>query len=304
MIYIEKNHAIHTFSPEHPPVSRARSGESVTFETYDCYKGQLLPGDTTFADLDRGLENPATGPLFVEEAAPGDVLRVDILDISLDPVGILDMGPASGALKHKISTTVIRRVPVQDNRIHYRNLEIPARPMVGVIGVAPERGAVSTMTPMNHGGNMDCTRIEAGCSLYLPVKAPGALLAMGDLHAIMGDGEVGNCGVEIGGRGTVRVHVLKGLALEYPMIRNSQKWITVAYGETLDEAGDKAVLQMFSFLTEHTGADTVDAGMYLDMLGDLAVCQIVNPMKTVRLELPRLVTEAEGFTGFAQEDGL
>ena len=88
------------------------------------------------------------------------------------------------------------------------------------------------------------------------------------------------------------------------MIRNSQKWITVAYGETLDEAGDKAVLQIFSFLTEHTGADTVDAGMYLDMLGDLAVCQIVNPMKTVRLELPRLVTEAEGFTGFAQEDGL
>ena len=127
---------------------------------------------------------------------------------------------------------------------------------------------------------------------------------MGDLHAIMGDGEVGNCGVEIGGRVIVRVHVLKGLALEYPMIRNSQKWITVAYGETLDEAGDKAVLQMFSFLTEHAGADPVDAGMYLDMLGDLAVCQIVNPMKTMRLELPRLVTEAEGFTGFAQEDGL
>ena len=107
-------------------------------------------------------------------------------------------------MKGKVSVTVIRRVPVQDNRIQYRNLEIPARPMVGVIGVAPESGAVSTMTPMNHGGNMDCTRIEAGCSLYLPVTAPGALLAMGDLHAIMGDGEVGNCGVEIGGRVTVR----------------------------------------------------------------------------------------------------
>ena len=185
MRYIEKNHVIHTFSPEHPPVSRARSGETVTFETYDCYKGQLLPGDTTFADLDRSLENPATGPLFVEEAAPGDVLRVDILDISLDPVGILDMGPASGALKGKVSATVIRRVPVQDNRIHYRNLEIPASPMVGVIGVAPESGAVSTMTPMNHGGNMDCTRIEAGCSLYLPVKAPGALLAIKVLERLM-----------------------------------------------------------------------------------------------------------------------
>lgn len=299
MRYIEKKHVIHTFYPEHPPVSRARSGETVTFETYDCYKGQLLPGDTTFADLDRSLENPATGPLFVEEAAPGDVLRVDILDISLDPVGILDMGPASGALKGKVSATVIRRVPVQDNRIHYRNLEIPARPMVGVIGVAPESGAVSTMTPMNHGGNMDCTRIEAGCSLYLPVKAPGALLAMGDLHAIMGDGEVGNCGVEIGGSVTVRVTVLPGLGLAYPMIENKSQWITVAYGDTLDTAGEKSVRQMHGFLTNFAGLDPVDAAVLIDMLGNMAVCQIVNPEKTVRLEFPRWILEQGGFYGLA-----
>lgn len=304
MIYIEKKHAIHSFSPDHPPVCRAGSGDTVTFETYDCYMGQLLPENTTFADLDRSLGNPATGPLFVEGAKPGDVLRVDILDIALDPVGILDIGPTSGAFKGRFSRTVIRRLPVRDNLIRYKDLEIPARPMVGVIGVAPERESVSTMTPKNHGGNMDCTSIEAGCSLYLPVKAPGALLAMGDLHAVMGDGEVGNCGVEIGGRVTVRVSVLKELALEFPLIRNPRKWITVAYGETLDEAGDKAVLQMFSFLTEHVGADKVDAGMYIDMLGDLVVCQIVNPFKTMRLELPRRVPEAEGFGGFAQEAGL
>lgn len=304
MIYIEKKHVIHTFSPDHPAVCRAESGDTVTFETYDCYMGQLLPGDATFADVDRSLGNPATGPLYVEGAQPGDVLRVDILDIALDPVGILDIGPTSGALKRQFSQTVIHRLPVRDNVIRYKAMDIPAKPMVGVIGVAPERESVSTMTPKNHGGNMDCTSIGAGCSLYLPVKAPGALLAMGDLHAIMGDGEAGNCGVEIGGRVTVRVFVLKKLALEYPMIKNSQKWITVAYGETLDEAGDKAVLQMFSFLTDHVGADRVDAGMYIDMLGDLAVCQIVNPFKTVRLEMSREVFQAEGFAGFDQEEAL
>ena len=76
--------------------------------------------------------------------------------------------------------------------------------MVGVIGTAPRRGEESTLTAKDHGGNMDCTSIAPGAVLYLPVNVPGALLAMGDLHAIMGDGECGNCGVEIGGRVTVR----------------------------------------------------------------------------------------------------
>lgn len=81
--------------------------------------------------------------------------------------------------------------------------------MIGVIGTAPEADSVSTMIPMDHGGNMDCTAAAPGSVLYLPVNVPGALLAMGDLHAIMGEGECGNCGVEIGGRVTVRVSLLK-----------------------------------------------------------------------------------------------
>ena len=299
MLYIEKKHAIYTFSPGHAPVCRAASGDTVTFETYDCFKGQLLPENTTFADIDRKLANPATGPLYVEGAGKGDVLKVEILDIRLDPVGVLDIGPDSAAFKGMFSGTVINRLPVEDGRLLYKGMEIPVRPMVGVIGVAPESGEVSTLTPMDHGGNMDCTKIEAGSSLYLPVNTDGALLAMGDLHAIMGDGEVGNCGVEIGGSVTVRVTVLPGLGLAYPMIENKSQWITVAYGDTLDTAGEKSVRQMHGFLTNFAGLDPVDAAVLIDMLGNMAVCQIVNPEKTVRLEFPRWILEQGGFYGLA-----
>lgn len=303
MIMIEKKHAIHTFSPEHQAVASAPSGETVVFETYDCYMGQLLEPGTTFADVDRRFGNPATGPLFIEGAEPGDVLKVEILKILLDPVGILDIGPTSGCLGKLFTDCVIKRLPVKDNMIWYEDLQIPARPMIGVIGVAPELEAVSTMSPKNHGGNMDCTRIEEGSTLYLPVKAAGALLAMGDLHAVMGDGEAGNCGVETGGRVTVRVSVLKRLALAFPMIENDRQWITVAYGETVDEACERCTLQMYEFLTEHVGAGSVDAGMYIDMLGSQAVCQIVNPYKTVRMEMDKWIVRRAGFEGF-KEDGL
>lgn len=299
MIYIEKKHAIYTFSPSHAPVCRAASRDTVTFETYDCFQGQLLPEGTTFADIDRKLANPATGPLYVEGAKKGDALKVDILDIQLDPVGVLDIGPNSAAFKGMFPETVINRLPVENGCVRYKGHEIPMQPMVGVIGVAPESGEVSTLTPMDHGGNMDCTKIEAGVSLYLPVNADGALLAMGDLHAIMGDGEVGNCGVEIGGRVTVRVTVLPGLGLTYPMIENGSQWITIAYGDTLDEAGEKSVRQMHGFLTRFAGLDSVDAAVLIDMLGNMAVCQIVNPKKTVRLEFPRWILEKGGFSGLA-----
>ncbi|MEQ2424250.1 acetamidase/formamidase family protein, partial [Enterocloster hominis (ex Hitch et al. 2024)] len=141
---------------------------------------------------------------------------------------------------------------------------------------------------------------------------PGALLAMGDLHAIMGDGECGNCGVEIGGRVTVRVDVLKSLDLTWPLVELADRWIVISSRETVDEACGRAVEQMFAFLTERAGLSGLDAGMYIDMFGNLVVCQIVNPYKTVRLEMPKWPLERKGFYGFglygagrnAQEDGL
>lgn len=292
MLKISRAQVTHSLGEKDLPVGYMESGEQVEIETYDCYKGQLLKDGTTFADLDRSLANPATGPVYVKGAMPGDVLKITIEKVELGKVGILDIGPNSGALKGIFKENVIYRISVSDEYLLYDNrIKVPVKPMIGVIGTAPAREAVSTMTPMNHGGNMDCTKIEEGSILYLPVFVEGGLLSAGDFHAIMGDGEVGNCGLEIEGKTTLEVEVCKDFPFEYPMLENETQWITIAYGDTLDEADDKAVKQMFAFLCKHENLTEVDAGMLIDMMGDLIVCQIVNPCKTMRMEVPKWLIE-------------
>lgn len=290
MKILSRDHVVYALSGQAEPVLTVQPGEAVVFETYDCYGGSLLPEGNTFADFDRRYGNPATGPLRVEGARPGDMLRIEIEKIELGPVGILDIGPNSGAMKGIAPEPVIHRIPVSDGFLTYKGkVKVPVKPMIGVIGTAPAGEPVRTMTPMDHGGNMDCTKIEEGATLYLPVFVEGGLLFMGDLHGIMGDGEVGNCGLEIEGRVRVRVHRERELRFPYPLVENPDQWITIAYGETLDEASEKAVRQMLAFLTESQGLDPVDAGMLMDMAGDLVVCQIVNPYKTARVEIPKKV---------------
>ena len=292
-----KQFVIHDMSAKHAPALTIHSGEAVCLETYDCYQGQLLPEGTAFRDLDRRLSNPATGPVRVEGAKPGDALKITIEKIELDEVGILDIGETSGALKTFFSgrESQIRRLRIADGLVQYSDRwKIPVKPMIGVIGTAPapSLGAVGTLAPMDHGGNMDCIKVEEGSILYLPVFAEGGLLSAGDLHAIMGDGEVGNCGLEIGGKVTLKVEILpEEEAFPWPVLENDTQWITIAYGTDLDEAGEKAVSQMFQMLTEKFALSDVDAGMLIDLVGDLRICQIVNPYKTVRMEIPKCYLE-------------
>lgn len=296
MVKVTREHVIYAFSKADKPVAFAEPGQCVEIETYDCYQGVMLPEKSTFRDFDRRFGNPATGPVYVRGAMPGDTLKIEIQKLELGPVGILDIGGSSGALKEEFAgrEPVIKRLSVRDGRIVYEGIEVPVKPMIGVIGVAPAGEPVGTLIPMDHGGNMDCTRIEEGAILYLPVSVEGALLSVGDLHAIMGEGEVANCGVEIEGRVTLKLDVLEQTGVSYPMVENRDQWITIAYGDTLDEASDKAVKQMFRFLCEKRGLSWVDAGMAMDMMGDLMICQIVNPKKTVRMEVPKWLVEELG----------
>ncbi len=284
---ITRDRVIYAFSAEDEPVLYVEPGETVRIETYDCYQGHLLPEGNTFADHDRRYGNPATGPVYVNGAEPGDMLSIRIEKIELGPVGILDVGPGSGALRGIFDEPVINRLSVSEGTIDYKGVRVPVRKMIGVIGVAPAGGPVSTMTPMDHGGNMDCNRVEEGATLYLPVSVPGALLSTGDFHAIMGDGEVANCGLEIEGHAVLTLNVVKAPGLSFPMIENEAQWITLAFGDTLDETAEKASRQMFDFLTQKQEIAQDDAAMLIDMAGELMVCQIVNPKKTMRMEVPK-----------------
>lgn len=293
MKYVSKANVIHQMSAENPPVLRINPGDQVCLETWDCYQGQLLSPETTFQDFDRSLGNPATGPIYVEGACVGDSLKIHVDKIRLDEVGIVDIGGNCGALRPFFveEESRINRLTVRGNQILFdEHTRIPTRPMIGVIGTAPaeEKGEVGTLIPLEHGGNMDCTQIAEGCTLYLPVFVPGGLLAAGDLHAVMGEGEIGNCGLEIGGQVELTIDVVSGRqAFPWPVIETETHWITVACGRDLDEASQKAAEQMFRMLTEHFGMEKTRSGFLMDLVGDLKICQIVNPMKTVRMEFPK-----------------
>ena len=287
MVTITKEHVHFTFSGSHKPVQTVPSGSTVRFETYDCFYNQLLPEGADITKIDSSKANAATGPLCVEEALPGDTLKIEILDITTGPVGVCGTFPGSSWDKRGtlLEEEQFRRLTVKDGMAEFDSaVQIPVRPMIGVIGTAPKEGAVSTITPMDHGGNMDCTQIKAGTTLYLPVYVPGALLSMGDLHAVMGDGEVCGCGLEIEGNGNGARYRPERCSI--PMARchsGRSSYHYWGHAETVESAWKLATARMEAFISSKTGLSHEDTSILLSLCGDLAVCQTVNPMKTVRM---------------------
>ena len=143
---------------------------------------------------------------------------------------------------------------------------------------------------------MDCTLIGSGCTVYLPVNTEGALLGMGDMHSLMGDGEIVVCGLETPGEVIFSVRVLKEAKLPTPFLKTTDLVATVYSALTIDEATDGAIHLMAQFLTEMVGMGVNEAGMIMSIAGELKFCQVVDPMKTVRFEFPRSIISAYGFS--------
>ena len=167
--------------------------------------------------------------------------------------------------------------------------------MIGVIGVAPAGDPVNCGTPGSHGGNMDNTAIGAGATLYFPVAAEGALFGLGDMHAVMGDGEVSVSGAEVAGWATVTLTALPDLSVPDPLIQTATHLGVIASAESLDAASDRAVHEMVDLLCDRTGMGADEAVMLLSLVADVQVCQMVDPEKTVRFMVPNYVLDALGF---------
>ncbi len=296
MQIIKRDTVIYAMSPENPPVARIADGETLAFETHDCFGGQIANPSDRLGSIDWKGINPATGPVYVEGACPGDTLKVEILCIDLAPQAATVEAPEEGITGLQATEEVTRIFQVEQGMVKFNEqLELPVQAMIGVIGTAPADQSVSTGTPDAHGGNMDCKRIGEGTTLYLPVNVPGALLAMGDLHAVMGDGEVCVCGAEIAGVVTVRVSVLKGQPLPLPFLVTDQHAMAIYSAKGLDAAAEGATLRMRSFLINQAGMLPHEAGMLLSLAGDLRICQAVDPNKTCRMELELSLLDKMGY---------
>lgn len=288
MYRIEKKHLIYAMSDQNKPVLTVENGSTVVFETCDCFEDQITSSEVPFETLDWNRINPATGPVFVEGAEPGDILEVKIEKIQLAEQGVMMTGPGLGLMGDELSENAIHMVPIREGKaIFLDKIELALNPMIGVIGTAPAGGeSISCGTPDKHGGNMDSKVIAEGSTLYLPVNVPGALLAMGDLHATMGDGEVSVCGVEIAGEVTVTLTILKGKQWKVPMLKTEHALYTIASEKLLDDAAAEATKNMVAFLGEEAGMAKHDAIALLSIGGNLQISQVVDPLKTARYELP------------------
>lgn len=297
MLRIESNCYVNSMDKNNKPCAYAESGDTVVFVTKDCFGGQIHKEDQVMDSLDWSNINPATGPLYIKGAEKGDIIKVEIIDIEVGDKGVMIDGGGEGVMGKLIKEASTKILPIRDGKVVFNDkLAFPVNPMIGVIGTAPEGEGIPTGTPGDHGSNMDCTKIVKGASVYLPVNVEGALLAMGDLHALMGDGEVGVCGVEADGVVTVKVTVLKECGIPAPFIVDSENAISVYSAKTADEACEGATINMFRFLMNALKMTDHEAEMLLSVIGNVCICQIVDPERTARMEIPLSVCEAYGYT--------
>ena len=268
---------------------QVNTNEKVEIYTKDCFNCQIDSEDYKFDVLDWDHINPATGPIYIEEAKAGDVLKVSILDIELDEEGTMCCLPDSGILGKDITSDQVKKIKVKNNVCTFNDLEIPVNPMIGVIGVAPKEDSVNCGTPGNHGGNMDNKRITKGSTLYLPVFHDGAYFACGDVHAAMGDGEIMVSGVEINAKVTLKFEVIKGISIEEPRLEDENYIYTISSNENIDEAIYSCTKTMNEILCKHLKYSLNDAGMLLSCVGNLQICQVVDPAKTVSMSIPKFI---------------
>lgn len=296
MVKITQETVILNMSPDNPFVATCQSGDVAVFETVDCFSNEIKSEKQFFSSVGWDKINPASGPLYIEGSEVGDILKVEINNIEIADKGVMTTTPDLGVLREYVSGETTRIIPIKNGKVKFNDkLQIPVKPMIGVIGTAPKGEAIPNGTPGDHGGNMDCKRIGKGSTLYLPVNVPGALLAMGDVHAVMADGEVLICGLEVASVVTVRVEVVKNESLPLPMLMDKDHIMTIASAETLDDAAKQATINMHDVLINKLNMNTDEAGMLLSLVGDLRICQMVDPLMTVRMELPMEILERYDF---------
>lgn len=239
--------------------------------------------------------HPMSGPIFVEEARPGDTLEVRILAIEfLHNFGVNAFSPGGGVLPDDFPYAGLKlmRWAAGADRVEFTpGIVLPLAPFFGSIGVAPPPlvGRISSRPPGWHGGNLDNKDLVAGSTLYLPVHVPGALLSIGDGHGRQGDGEVTGTALETSLRGTFEVRVRKGERLRWPRAETPTHYIAMGLHEDLDEATKLAVREMVEFLVAEKQLSRDDAYMLCSLAADFRVTQAVDATKGVHAMLPKAI---------------
>jgi acetamidase/formamidase len=286
---------------------RIAPGESIEFEVYDASGGQLSKTSTAAAvgQLDFGRINPVSGPVFIEGAEPGDVLKVTLL--SFDPCG---WGWTANIPGFGLLADDFREPALHIWHYDAKSLapalfgrwgKVPLKPFTGTIGLAPAAtGVHSIVPPRRVGGNIDVRDIALGTELFLPVEVAGALFSVGDTHAAQGDGEVCGTAIESAMKVALRFDLIKRTPLSFPRFTTPGPVtrhldakgyeVTTGIGPDLMEAARAAVRSMVDLLGRPQGMPGLDAYLLCSVCGDLRISEIVDlPNWTVSFYFPRVV---------------
>ena len=283
-----------TFGTENTPAASVDPGAVLLFQTRDCFNGQISSEGQLVQEIDLSKANPAAGPVFINGAQPGDCLAVDILDIKVGDVGFACSIPGMGPLAHKAQSRT-RMIPIKDGVASFNDVKWLIDPMVGVIGTAPAQGSAACGVMGDHGGNIDSKYIKKGARVYLPVRVPGALLQMGDLHASMGDGELCFTGIEIPGEVVAKVSLIKNVSLGWPLTETRDYWYMNTTSQSYEDSLRLACEELARLACPAYGWDVTDFFIYLSLQGETALNQgalplmePVPPMINVRVGIPKL----------------
>src|SRR5579884_3781109 len=235
------------------PVLRIHSGDTVEFDTLITNSPTGLERAGVPADQVQ-QSHILNGPVYVEEAEPGDTLEVRIQKIDLAiPYAYNAFGPTRGFLPEDFPYRKMKIIPLNRERMVAQfapGIEIPLHPFFGSMGVAPPEsyGKIDSAPPGNHAGNMDNKELVAGTTLFLPVHTRGALFEIGDGHAGQGNGEVDITALETSLTGTLQFIVHKGTGQKYPRAETPTHYISMGFNAELFEATRIAVREMIDFL--------------------------------------------------------
>ena len=288
---IGREHHIYVLDPGNDPAITVDSGEELMVETWDAFEGVRDP-DVLQA---RSLKGPATGPIYVDGAEPGDALRVDFISITAKEGAAHMVLPDRGFLEEEYTDAYPTVMSLEDgNLVMPTGVRLPINPSMGVVATTPTYPQQTASDSGPYGGDIDMKELVAGSTIYLPVFVTGGMLALGDCHAIVGDGAVAGTGAECSSDARIRVTVEKGMGITSPRALTPDHFIVLSHGEELGPAMKQAVRDMVDFLVEAKGMSAYDAYTLLSLAGDIRVSRTFRPISPVKMMLSRVALDQLG----------
>jgi acetamidase/formamidase len=327
---IQKNVHWGYFDAALAPALIVESGDFVRAEAITHHAGdapELMMDDKVRALYDTIPESDRqpgvhlmTGPIFVKDAKPGDLLEVRYLqmiprfnygsnlaahwghlftDFEKERVTIYELDQASNTAHALYAYDYPGKYLVPGKRSEIRDccrelalegIRVPVRPHLGTAGVAPDvAGRVSTVPPGAHGGNIDNWRIGAGATMYYPVAVDGGLFSIGDPHVSQGDGEISGTAIEASLNVMFQIVLRRDFTFPSPLLETPDYWIVHGFDEDLDIATKNASRDMLLLLTEQQGLSRDDAYSLMSVAADFSVTQVVDGRQGIHCKIPRSI---------------